>query len=155
MALRRSIWSRMGGFDPALGPGAEFFAGDDTDMALRCLQAGIAVCETPATHVVHLGFRSWPDRRRLITGYMIGLGALYAKHLKCGRWSALMPMLCLAMRWAVGHPVVALGPKPGRLFRLRAFLKGFGRGLAHPVDRAAAQFRAGAKATPADAVEVV
>ncbi len=42
MAVRRRVWRDLGGFDETLGVGAPLRSGEDLDLALRALHAGIA-----------------------------------------------------------------------------------------------------------------
>jgi len=138
--LKKSVWKALGGFDECLGPGALFRAGDDADFAIRTLLAGFYVFETPAFKVDHYGFRTWQEGRNLIHGYLYGLGAAYAKHLKCRHWPAILLLARLAARWAFLHPAVGYGHLPPRGLRLRGFLQGFSRGLFHPVDRVTSRY---------------
>ena len=133
MAVRRDAWRELGGFDEALGSGASFRAGEDTDFAVRSLVSGFCVAETPDAMVVHNGFRTWAQGRDLIAGYMYGLGAVNAKMLRLGGWRAVRPLSILAWRWLAGAPVVDLNQKPPRFARLVAFLRGAFEGLRVPV----------------------
>lgn len=72
MAMRRSSWERLGGFGEGLGPGRVVRAGEDYDMAVRALLAGIGVLEWPLAAVRHHGFRTWEQGRKLIHGYTFG-----------------------------------------------------------------------------------
>jgi GT2 family glycosyltransferase len=133
MAIRRSTWSELGGFDEALGAGAPLRAGEDADFAMRALLAGQGVHETPDAVVTHHGFRSFTEGTRLIEGYMIGLGAVNAKMMRLGGFRALPPLLALGWRWLSGAPVVDLNQVPPRLLRLRAFSHGAWLGLRTPL----------------------
>lgn len=125
MALRRAAWEAVGGFDELLGAGGLFRSAEDMDFSMRALQHGFAVYETTQGHVVHSGFRTWADGDRLVYDYLYGIGATYAKHLKCRQLGVLLPMGRLAWRWAAGMPVVDLGRTPPRLLRMRGFAAGF------------------------------
>lgn len=124
MAVRRTMWEALGGFDESLGSGARFRAGEEADLVVRALVYGWRVGETPDAGVIHHGFRTWAQGRRLISGYMYGLGAVNAKMLRLGGWRAVRPLTTLAARWLVGAPVVDLNQLPPRLPRLGAFLRG-------------------------------
>jgi GT2 family glycosyltransferase len=143
MAVRRSTWTAVGGFDEQLGVGGLFRSAEDVDFTMRALENGFAVYETSQGHVVHSGFRSWQDGERLIYDYLYGIGATYAKHLKCRQTGALRPMARLAWRWAAGAPVVDLGRTPSRFLRLRGFAAGFFAAAAQPVDRRSTRFALG------------
>jgi hypothetical protein len=134
MAIRRSTWEVLGGFDEMLGAGAPFRSAEDSDFALRTLLSGAYVFESPAIAVTHYGFRTWAEGRPLIDGYMYGLGATYAKLLRCGRAQLLVPLGHLAWRWLFGRPVVDLNQVPPRVPRVSAFLRGMLAGARAPID---------------------
>lgn len=142
MAVRRSVWQSLGGFDEMLGAGARFQAGEDGDLALRALLAGHRIHETPAVWLTHYGLRSWEQLPALIDGYWRGTGAMLAKPLKSGHWQMLPLLLRLVARWAVGSSTVgsSLGPRPRKIARLLSFCRGFLAGLACPVDRRTGRF---------------
>jgi GT2 family glycosyltransferase len=142
MAIRRSTWERLGGFDEQFGSGGPLRAAEDNDFAIRALIAGIAVHETPAVVVVHAGFRRWDEGAETIRGYMTGLGAVNAKMLRLAGWRAARPLASLAWRWLARGPVVDLNHRPPRLLRLRAFLGGAWRGMRAPIDARTGHFRA-------------
>lgn len=134
MAVRRTAWHALGGFDEALGSGARFRAGEDTDFAVRALVNHWKVAETPEASVVHHGFRTWQQGHDLIEGYMYGLGATNMKMLRLGRWRAIRPLSALAWRWVAGAPVVDLNQLPPRLPRLRSFARGALDGMRLPLE---------------------
>jgi len=140
MAFRRSVWSAVEGFDELLGAGGRFQSAEETDFALRVLQSGFSICETPHTYVIHRGFRTWQQSPDLVRGYLRGIGATYAKHLRSGRFSAIYPLIHLFLRWSFGAPVVDLGRTPSRLLRLRAFLQCAWEGIRTEVDPRHAKF---------------
>jgi GT2 family glycosyltransferase len=129
MGLKLKAWSSLGGFDEALGAGSLFRSAEETDLTIRALLAGYHVFETPRVHVIHNGFRNWGEGKALIRGHLYGLGAMYAKLFKCGRWSVLPALSVLAWRWAFGRPVVDFGHYPPRWMRLASFLRGTADGV--------------------------
>lgn len=141
MAIRKDVWTNLGGFDPMLGAGAAFPSAEDTDFIIRALLAGYYVYENPAAKVVHHGFRHHGDANALTSAYLMGIGATLGKHLKCGHLEMLPLMWSLAARWSFSQPVVEYGFKPARLPRLRGFAEGFIKGLSSPVDRKTSMFR--------------
>jgi glycosyltransferase involved in cell wall biosynthesis len=142
MALRPSAWQALGGFDEMLGAGAPLRSAAEGDFGLRALEAGYALRHSPQWTVVHHGFRRWPDGRALIHDYWYGTGAVVAKPLKSGDWSAWRFASHLAWRWAFGRSPVAasLGVSAHRWLRLTAFLKGLAAGALTPVDRATGHY---------------
>ena len=136
MGLKLPVWSSLGGFDESLGAGSIFRSAEETDLAIRALMAGHHIFETPRVHVTHHGFRNWREGKTLIRGHLYGLGAMYAKLFKCGRWSVLPALSVLAWRWAFGRPVVNFGRYPPRWMRLVSFLHGAANGILVPVRRA-------------------
>jgi GT2 family glycosyltransferase len=140
MGFRRTVWQRVGGFDEMLGAGAFFKVAEELDFTIRALRAGYYVYETPNVAVNHHGFRTWDQGRVLIKGYLYGIGAMFAKHLKCRYWSAIHVLLHLAWRWAFEHPVVDFGHRPPRGMRLIAFIKGFLVGLRYPVNKTSGRY---------------
>ena len=141
MALRKNVWASLGGFDPLLGAGSRFHSAEDLDFVIRALGAGHWVYETASAQVVHVGFRPNGRKSVLAYEYCFGIGAVYLKHLKCGRWEVLLPLLQLAFRWALRNPVVHYGVPPDRMPRLRGFLYGAVAGYRTPVDRNAVLYR--------------
>jgi hypothetical protein len=140
MGVRTNAWAALGGFDEMLGAGSRFRSADDTDFAIRALLAGYEIHETPDVHVVHHGFRTWSEGSPLIGGYLYGIGAMLAKHIRCGHWSVLHVVRALARRWMFERPVVEFGFTPPRSLRLSGFARGFSAGAMAPVNRRTAQF---------------
>ena len=143
MAVRRSAIRALGGFDPAIGPGATFGSGDDRDIAIRALFAGHGVFETRSIHVVHHGFRTTAEGRQHARSAWYGMGAIAAKLVKHCRWRvlwfvadvfvvrAVLPALTDAVRLR----------RPRGLNRIAAFVIGFARGLRAPTGGESPIFR--------------
>lgn len=129
MAVRRDVWTTIGGFDELLGTGAPFRSGEDVDLTVRTLNLGIDICEDPAVTVRHHGFRSWDAAPKVIAGYMYGIGAVYAKMLRIAGVRAIPPTLALGWRWLAKRPVVDLNHTPDRGMRLISFFEGYRAGL--------------------------
>ncbi len=136
-AVRRDMVMQLGGFDALMGAGGEFCSAEDRDLTLRVLLAGCDVYETGQSAVVHHGFRDWQSGRAHTRSDWYGLGAVYAKPLRRGRWDALP----YALEELVCHAVVpfARALLTGRTqkgwTRITAFGAGFARGLRTSTDR--------------------
>ena len=145
MAVRRSVWRALGGFDEQLGVGAPHLAGEETDLTLRALHAGHFVFETPAARVTHTGVCPLADIPALIDRYWFGTGAAWGKMLKRGPRPVAGLLARMALKWAFGAPPIAstLGTKSYRGRRLRAFLRGLSTGVGRPIDPVTGCFLAG------------
>ncbi|MGQ9612230.1 glycosyltransferase family 2 protein [Chloroflexus sp.] len=136
MAVRREPVLAMGGFDEALGAGGRFPSAEDDDIAVRAIAHGWYVLETPATFVIHDGFRTWREGRELAARDWEGWGASHIKLLKAGRWQAGI-MLLYALRPALIEPLLPVLrlQRPRGLGRFVALVRGCLRGLACPINR--------------------
>ena len=96
MALRRAALSRLPDgplFDPALGPGAPFPAGEEGDFVYRLRRTGARAVLRPALGLYHRAYRT-PDRwQSVLHGYGVGDAAFFAKHARCGDGWALRTLL--------------------------------------------------------------
>jgi len=137
MVVRRETVLQMGGFDEALGAGGRFPSAEDADIAVRAIAYGWSVVETPATYVIHDGFRTWREARELAARDWEGLGAAYIKPLRAGHWRASIVFLYELLVPSLLEPLLPLLrlQRPRGLGRLIAFMRGSLRGLAHPIDR--------------------
>jgi glycosyltransferase involved in cell wall biosynthesis len=79
MAFRRELLERIGGFDPALGPGTIAHDGDDIEALLRVLLAGRAIVHDPAAIVWHKHPDDYRELEDRVWGYGIGLTACLTK----------------------------------------------------------------------------
>jgi glycosyltransferase involved in cell wall biosynthesis len=80
-AVTRSLLASIGEFDEALGAGAPAAGGEDLDLFLRVLRAGMAVAHEPAAVVWHYHRREMEALRHQLVGYGSGLSALASKLL--------------------------------------------------------------------------
>ncbi len=150
MAVRRTAWEHLHGFDEALGAGSAMHSAEETDFVMRALLAGYFVSETTGATVVHAGFRTLAMAPMVLGGYLFGIGASLAKLARLGHWQVLAVAARLALRWTVARPVVDMGRTSHRRARLFGFLKGVATGLVTPVDRRTGHFcPRPADATPA------
>ena len=150
MAVRRTAWEHLHGFDEALGAGSAMHSAEETDFVMRALLAGYFVSETTGATVVHAGFRTLAMAPMVLGGYLFGIGASLAKLARLGHWQVLAVAARLALRWTVARPVVDMGRTSHRRARLFGFLKGVATGLVTPVDRRTGHFCP----RPADATPV-
>jgi len=116
MAMYRATLLEVGGFDPRLGPGTPFPAGEDNDMGYRLLAAGCRIRYEPGGVIYHRAWRGPEEYIPLRWRYGIGQGAYYAKHLRAGgahmrgRLARLLGKhLSLALRRAPREPRAAGG----------------------------------------------
>lgn len=80
MSFKREVFDAIGSFDELLGAGTPLHCGEDLDLLARASTAGFRGAYDPRPTVFHHHRRSRPeDAERLLAGYHIGLGALYAK----------------------------------------------------------------------------
>jgi hypothetical protein len=142
MAIRRSCVEKLGGFDNFLGAGGMFPSADDRDIAIRALLCGYQVYETARVAVEHFGFRTWEQGKQLARRDFVGIGAAYAKPLKCGRWDFLEVAIFDFLNEALLPPLrdVLKLRRPRGLARISSFILGFYHGLVTPVDKTSIRF---------------
>ncbi len=134
MALQRSMWLELGGFDERLGTLTSSHAGDETDFAIRALIKGWEVRTDPHFDLVHLGARPKHELAELTFSYWCGTGAVFAKFLRLCPGPALYSMAGLGIRWLCGGgSQVAKSTRAERLARLYSFLSGFRLGISAPL----------------------
>lgn len=148
MALKKSVWQAVQGFDQMLGPGSPRGSLEDRDFAIRALLAGYYVYHTPALKVTHYGFRYNKELRYLAFGDWLGFGNCYAKYLKCGHWQLSYYMLrqmwlgqavwrfLLKLKWVLKYRRLNITP-------VGSFWFGFFSGLVAPVDYNTCLFKPG------------
>lgn len=131
MALRQTVVERVGGFDEALDAGTLTCSGGDNEMFSRILSAGHRIVYEPAALSWHRHRRTWPELRRTLYGYRVGLYAMWARQLVCDRDTSVLrravrrmvkhqiPVLVRAM---LGHP--SSGPVDLRAAELFGCLMG-------------------------------
>jgi GT2 family glycosyltransferase len=89
MAMRRSKFNEVGGFDEALGGGGPLRSSQDFDFSYRMYLAGAAVVLSPDVKVDHYGSRTADQWPATMKAYGVGDGAFYSKHIRCGDTRAL------------------------------------------------------------------
>lgn len=79
MAIFRSTFQDVGGFDERLGPGTKYPAAEDNDFGFRLLEKGYCIHYVPEAIVYHRSWRSEREFLALKWRYGVGRGAYYAK----------------------------------------------------------------------------
>jgi cellulose synthase/poly-beta-1,6-N-acetylglucosamine synthase-like glycosyltransferase len=133
MALRADTLSRIGGWDPCIGPGASFRSGDDHDTIARTLLAGYGVAFCPGAAVVHYGLRQWAKAGEDQGRYGFGMGAAFAKQLRCG---TLYPGPLRVFGDGISKSIRSFrrGTRPLGLAFPKQWMSGFWKGLWHPLN---------------------
>jgi len=97
--FRRKVFDKVGNFDARLGSGLWFGSGEETDLVLRTLHAGMRIVYEPAAQVHH------PAQKPAINSHSLvaarnrarGTGALWAKH-KLPKWVIFRGLIAPVMR---------------------------------------------------------
>jgi glycosyltransferase involved in cell wall biosynthesis len=136
IAVRRQAVFAFGGFDESLGAGAFFSSCEDGDIAVRALINGQWVYETHEVAVIHHGFRTWQEGKDLTQRDWVGIGAAYAKPLKCGHWNITIIICHEALVVGLWNPLSSILrlKKPQGFKRFYYFSRGFIKGMKTPVD---------------------
>jgi GT2 family glycosyltransferase len=80
LAVRRSAFDAVGGFDPAF-----FMYFEETDLCFRLLEAGWEIHFTPATTIVHKGGTSTAQRRaEMAVQFYASMRQFYRRHYPAG-----------------------------------------------------------------------
>jgi glycosyltransferase involved in cell wall biosynthesis len=136
MGLRKSIWAKVHGFDSMLGAGAPFNSSSEGDYTLKLLAAGFYIYETPRLCLVHNGFRSWEDGKKLAKRNWSGIGSMIAKHFK---QDLLLGLRLIGYEWGyvACRQAIIYSIKNRRISRITPiiyFWKGFFAGLFTPIE---------------------
>lgn len=78
-AIRRDVFTEMGGFDERLGPGTTTRAGEDIDLLMRTVLAGHMLAYEPQALVLHHHRATDAELRSTMFGYGLGLGSVLWK----------------------------------------------------------------------------
>lgn len=81
LAVRRELPEYIGWFDEALGVGTPARCGMDYDFFTRVLTSGHRIVYDPAALNWHRHRRTWPELRRTLFGYGVGVYALWTRLL--------------------------------------------------------------------------
>jgi hypothetical protein len=143
MAVRRDAVLGVGGMDESLGPGARFPSADESDIASRMLLRGWSVFQTTQVAIVHHGFRSLAEGREHGRRDWGASGAAMGKLVRAGHLSVMVLALWTFGSFAILPPMndVLHLRRPRGLGKIVSFCKGFGAGMASPVDRRTMTFK--------------
>jgi glycosyltransferase involved in cell wall biosynthesis len=142
-AARRSLFTKIGGFDEVLGGGGPLKSSQDYDLQYRAYVAGVTTAYRPEVTIDHYGVRTpeqWPVTDR---AYGTGDGAFYLKHIRCGDVYALKLLTMHLMRNGVREALHALGIRRrySRARYLRGCLAGMLGSWRFGVDRRTRMYR--------------
>jgi O-antigen biosynthesis protein len=116
MAFRRSLFERIGGFDPALDVGTVTNGGGDLEMFFRVLQEGHTLVYEPSALVRHRHRRDYAQLRTQITNNGVGLYAYLVRSAlsyKDERWAFIRLGLWWLWRWNIRRLLISF-LHPGR-----------------------------------------
>ena len=132
MAVRRQAFDRIGAFDELLGAGAVFAPSDDTDYGYRALRLGLKVVAASEPMVIHHGIQRAGKQS---AGYLVGMAAMCAKHVRCGDVRMLIPPLT-TMTALLGRGTLRLltGRRPSGYRGAAGIVHGFVGSLRYGVD---------------------
>jgi GT2 family glycosyltransferase len=142
MAVRRSAFEQVRGFDQMMGPGVRFGSMEDNDLSWRALCHGWTVLHTPDLFVIHDGFRDLDELRDLVTRDFYGVGGGMSKYIRSGQLRALGFVGSWLIRFGLLLPMkdVLRGQRPTGFRRSLMLLKGLAHGLRTPYDAASLRF---------------
>jgi glycosyltransferase involved in cell wall biosynthesis len=136
MAVRRKVLDDIGAFDPMLGPGSKFKAGEDVDFAIRAIARKWKVVTANEIPLLHLGVRTGEAARTLLLGYMFATGAVFTKHLRL-RTPGSAELFAGFLRLQLGTVANSLlrGTRPTGIRQFLTLLSGVGQSVLHAIDR--------------------
>lgn len=153
MALRRSALALLSSyFDPLLGPGAPFPAGEEGDFVYRLRRAGARAVLRPHLRVWHRAYRLPAHWQQVLQGYGAGDGAFHAKHARCGDLWAVRTIAGRLARLGMRAGVKALLRRvPNSDWSaLRGYWQGLTQSLRYPVDKQSRVYALAQTPAPAD-----
>lgn len=137
LSARRSVFERLGRFDPLLGPGAPLRCGEEPDLLFRVLSSGMKVINAREVAVEHLGIRAHgSESADLWNTYGVGTSAALFKHIRLGNPEAMKLYLQhLGIMSRVVSKNLLTGNRPTGLRYTWAFLSGAVESMKFRVDR--------------------
>lgn len=115
VAVRRDVPEVVGPFDEVLGVGTPARCGTDHELFVRMLRSGYHIVYDPAALNWHRHRRTWPELRRVLGSYGVGVYAHWTRLLLFERepsvillgfrwfWYRQLPDLVRALRRTPGH----------------------------------------------------
>jgi len=138
MALRRTAPSFLPCgllFDPAMGPGGPFPAGEEGDFVYRLRRVGARAALRPALALCHRAWRTPDHWASVLHGYGVGEAAFFAKHARCGdAWAVWRLLATLLHLMARAGAKAALRRPNSDAALLRGLCRGFAASLHVGVD---------------------
>jgi glycosyltransferase involved in cell wall biosynthesis len=136
MAVRRKVVQDIGAFDPLLGPGSKFKAGEDVDFAIRAIARRWKVVTANEISLLHLGVRTGKAARALLLGYMFATGAVFTKHLRL-RTPGSIALVAgfLGLQLSTVASSLMRGTRPTGIRQFLTLLSGAGQSVSHAIDR--------------------
>jgi GT2 family glycosyltransferase len=138
LGMHRTVLSVLGGFDEAMGPGARWPAGEDSDLLDRSLATGAHGWYTPDAVAEHEHWRRGREYIRLQYSYGIGSGARVAKLLRSNRRRFLTVAIDDQWRWGIVTIIIELLRRDpiraaGSVMRVLGMFRGFAGAIFVPV----------------------
>jgi glycosyltransferase involved in cell wall biosynthesis len=136
MAVRRKVLDDIGAFDPLLGPGSKFKAGEDVDFAIRAIARKWKIVTANEIPLLHLGVRTGEAARTLLLSYMFATGAVLTKHLRL-QTPGSVGLFAGFLRLQLGTVTNSLlrGTRPTGIRQFLTLLSGAGQSISHAIDR--------------------
>ncbi|MGH2611133.1 MAG: glycosyltransferase family 2 protein [Tepidiformaceae bacterium] len=134
-AARRTLFSRIGGFDEILGGGGPLRSSQDFDLQFRAYRGGAVCLLEPTVWVTHYGLREhhrWPET---MTAYGVGDGGFYMKHVRCGDLLAARLLAGRVTREAARVMLKPLLRRKHSAAYLRGVLRGARGSFRYSIDR--------------------
>ena len=142
LSARRTVFERVGRFDPLLGPGAPLRCGEEPDLLFRVLKAGMKVVNAREVQVAHLGIRAHgTESAKLWSTYGVGTSAALFKHVRLGDRDAMrLYVEHLRVMGLVVAKSLLTGSRPTGVRYTWAYLSGAVASLKFRVDRSKRQY---------------
>jgi GT2 family glycosyltransferase len=111
MAFRRSVFDKIGGFDPALDMGTATCGGGDLEIFFRVIHEGFTLIYEPAAIVRHIHRREYSELKAQIRSWGSAFIA-YLLRSAVAYPAARFRISCFAVRWLVGRHLIRILKNP-------------------------------------------